>query len=139
MGILTSGAMIITTPEHLTVSSSREGVVCRLMPIGELDIATAPILEASFDAVYGDDSAEMIVLDLTELSFIDSMGIHLLLRMHAACKDDDRLRIVGGSRAVVRVLDVSGVHDRLPIISHESDPLVPLWPTPPPTRGGAHD
>lgn len=120
------GAVIITTPEHLSVHSSREGVLHRLMPIGELDIATAPILEAAFDAVYADASAEMIVLDLTELSFMDSMGIHLLLRMHAACKDDDRLRVVGGSRAVVRVLDVTGVRDRLPIISGDRDPLAPL-------------
>ena len=50
---------------------------------------------------------------------MDSTGLHLLLRMTAACKDADRLRVVNGSSAVVRLLDVSGVRDRLPIISSD--------------------
>ncbi len=118
-------------PEPLSIRSSREGVLHRFLLTGELDIATAPMLEAAFDAVYDDAAAEMIVVDLTELSFMDSTGIHLLLRMHAACQDDDRLRVVNGSPAVVRLFDVTGVRDRLPIISSDRDPLAPLPSLPP--------
>ena len=57
---------------------------------------------------------------------MDSTGIHLLIRMHAACKDGDRLRVINGSRAVERMLDLTGVRARLPIISSDSDPLAPL-------------
>jgi anti-sigma B factor antagonist len=121
-------------PEPLSIRSSREGGFHRLLLIGELDIATVPMLEAAFDAAYGDEAAEMIVVDLTQLSFMDSTGLHLLLRMHAACKDDDRLRVVNGSRAVVRLFDVAGVRDRLPIISSDRDPLAPL-PSMRPPRG----
>lgn len=96
-----------------------------MTPVGELDIATAPLLERAFDAAFKDDDAGMIVLDLTELSFMDSTGIHLLLRMHAACEDADRLRVINGSRAAERVLDVSGVRARLPIITSDRDPLAP--------------
>jgi anti-sigma B factor antagonist len=126
--------VIIIVPEPLSIRSSREGVFHRLLLIGELDIATVPMLEAAFDAVYGDESAKMIVVDLTELSFMDSTGLHLLLRMQAACQDDDRLRVVNGSRAVVRLFDVAGVRDRLPIISSDRDPLAPL-PSMPPAVG----
>ena len=107
------------------IRETREGGVHRLTPIGELDLATTPLLETAFDAVLGDDDAEMIVVDLTELSFIDSTGIHLLLQMHAACKDADRLRVVNGSHAVERLLDVTGVRAHLPIISRDSDRLAP--------------
>ena len=97
-----------------------------MIPVGELDIATVPALERAFDAVYTDDEARMIVVDLTQLSFMDSSGINLLVRMHAACKHADRLRVVNGSRAVVTVIDATGVRDVLPIISSDDDPLTTL-------------
>jgi anti-anti-sigma factor len=107
------------TPGPLSIGEKREGGVHRLTPVGELDLATAPLLESAFDAVFRDAGVEMIVVDLTELAFMDSTGIHLLLRMSAACEDGDRLRVINGPRAVQRVLDVSGVRGHLPIISSE--------------------
>ena len=114
------------TPGLLSVRETSEGGVHRLTPIGELDLATAPLLESAFNAVFRDDDAEMIVVDLTELSFMDSTGIHLLMRMHGACADVDRLRVINGSRAVERMLDLTGVRAHLPIISRDRDPLAPL-------------
>lgn len=110
----------------LAVRETNEGRIHRLTPIGELDIATAPMLESAFDAAFSDVAAEMIVVDLRELSFIDSSGIHLLLRMNGACAGVDRLRMINGSRAVERMLDLTGVRARLPIISGDRDPLAPL-------------
>jgi anti-anti-sigma factor len=110
----------------LSIRETRDGAVHRLTPVGELDIATARLVEHAFDAVFTDDNVKMIVVDLTELGFMDSTGIHLLMRMRDACADADRLRVVNGSRAVQRVLDVSGVRDHLPIISGDRDPLARL-------------
>jgi anti-sigma B factor antagonist len=110
----------------LSVRETREGAVHRLTPVGELDLATAPVLESAFDDALRDADAEMIVVELTELSFIDSTGIHLLMRMHRACADADRLRVINGSRPVERMLDLTGVRAHLPIISSGSDPLAPL-------------
>ena len=110
-------------PGPLSVRETREGGVHRLTPIGELDLATAPLLESAFDAVFRDDDAEMIVVDLTELSFMDSTGIHLLLAdARAPCGDADRLRVINGSRAVERLLDLTGVRAHLPIISQRARP-----------------
>ena len=103
----------------LSVRETREGGVHRLTPVGELDLATVPLLESAFDAAFADDAVDIIVVDLTELSFMDSTGIHLLLRMQVACDDAARLRVINGSRAVQRILDVSGVRAHLPIISSE--------------------
>jgi anti-anti-sigma factor len=116
----------MNTPDLLSVRQTSEGRVHRLTPIGELDLATTPLLESAFDAVFRDDDVEMIVVDLTELDFMDSTGIHLLIRMHRACADVDRLRVINGSRAVERILDLTGVRAHLPIISRDCDPLAPL-------------
>jgi anti-anti-sigma factor len=111
--------------QPFSVRSERHGRVHRLKPLGELDIATGPILREAFDAAFSDGDAEMIVVDLTELEFIDSTGIHLLLHMNSVCEHADRLRVINGSPAVVRVLDVTGVRTLLPIVSSDDDPLTP--------------
>jgi len=88
-----------------------------------LDIATAPTLESEFDAVsVGPDS--IVVIDLTELTFMDSTGLHLLLRLSERLPE--RLRVINGSPSVERLLDLSGARDRLPIISPTTDPLTGL-------------
>jgi anti-anti-sigma factor len=109
----------MSIPVPLSIRQMREGAVHRLTPIGELDLATARLLESAFDDVLRDDRVEMILVDLTELSFMDSTGIHLLVRMRAICESADRLRVINGSRQVERVLDVSGVRARLPIITSD--------------------
>ncbi len=115
----------MVSPDALKVRLERAGRVHRLIPTGELDIATTPILERAFEAVHQGDAA-MIVVDLTELSFMDSTGIGLLIRMNATCEEADRLRIVNGSLAVVKALDITGVRRQLPIISSHDDPLAPV-------------
>jgi anti-anti-sigma regulatory factor len=96
----------VTTSEPLSIRETREGAVHRLIPIGELDLATAPLLENAFSAALRDEQTDMIVMDLTELSFMDSTGIRLLVQMHGACQAADRLprrransRCIGGSRS----------------------------------------
>jgi anti-sigma B factor antagonist len=116
---------------QFSVQTEREGRICRLTPIGELDIATAPVLQDAFDAVFVDGGPEIIVVDLSELTFMDSTGLHLLVRLHARCEPADRLRIINGSPTAVRVLDISGLRPVLPIITSDDDPLAPLPPPEP--------
>jgi len=116
----------MSSPQPFEIHAERAGRVHRLIPTGELDIATTPILERAFEAVFDDAGAPMIVVDLTELSFIDSTGIGALIRMNDACEAADRLRVVNGSPAVVKVLDITGVRRQLPIISSADDPLAPV-------------
>jgi anti-sigma B factor antagonist len=103
----------------------------RLTPLGELDIATVPPLRDAFDTVFADGAAERIVIDLSELAFMDSTGLALLTEMTEECEPADRLRIINGSPSVVRVLDLSGLRPFLPIIESDDDPLGPLPPRQP--------
>lgn len=110
--------------ESFTVRSERTGPMHRLTPMGELDMATAHILEREYDAAYALDETTTIVVDLTELEFMDSAGLRLLLELND--RSGDRLRVVNGSPEVQRLFDITGVRDVLPVISKDDDPLAPL-------------
>ncbi len=83
----------MSSPEPFSIRGDRDGRVHRLTPVGELDIATEPILRAAFDAVFSDGDTEMIVVGLGRLEFMDSTGIGLLLEMSSVCEHTDRLRV----------------------------------------------
>ena len=65
--------------------------MARVRVTGELDIATAPILEHTLRAA--EQRAARIVLDLRELAFMDSCGVHVILDA-AARMSADRGRLV---------------------------------------------
>jgi anti-sigma B factor antagonist len=76
--------------------------------VGEIDTLTAPLLRAQLDGQI--PQVPLLVLDLTEVTFLGSAGLAVLV----AAKDDaethdHRLRIVPGSRIVVRALEATGL------------------------------
>ena len=73
--------------------------------VGELDIATAPALEEAAMRAWA-DGAEQLVLDCSGLDFIDSTGLHTILRLRRRAV---RLSVVHASAAVRRVFEVTGV------------------------------
>lgn len=80
---------------------------------GELDLATVPAFEHELDAAMARRDGGVVV-DLSQLEFIDSTGIALLVRTMSHENGSPRLRFVP-SRApgVVRVLDMTGVSERM--------------------------
>jgi anti-sigma B factor antagonist len=117
-------------PEQFSIRSDRDARVHRLTPRGDLDIATAPVFGSAFESAHRDAGDDvMMVVDLTELAFIDSSGIRVLLAIAEQARG--RLRIVNGSPAVERLFDVTGVRALLPIVAAGDDPLEPLPGAPP--------
>lgn len=98
----------------LTLASDRDGAVHRIRLSGELDLATAGAVEAELRRVEAGD-ASSIVLDLSDLAFIDSTGIRLLFTAAARSRaDSDRLTLLRGSAAVQRALQLTALEDELP-------------------------
>jgi len=120
--------------EPFSIRRSHRDGIAHLTLVGELDLATVSTFEQAFDEAFGDDATKLIVVDLTELEFMDSTGLHRLLQMSAACEDADRLRVISGSGALMRLFEVTGAGDRLPIIPRDRDPLAPLEPRSPDAR-----
>jgi anti-sigma B factor antagonist len=75
---------------------------------GELDAATAPELLATFDGlpVHGSE----VVVDIAEVSFIDSSGLRALLQLRQAAEATDRVLVVRRpARQAWRLLQLSGL------------------------------
>jgi anti-sigma B factor antagonist len=71
---------------------------------GELDIASAPALERSLLHAF-ESGASSIVLDLSEVRFIDAAGLRTVLWAQQHSRDAaDRVQIVAGSAAIRRML-----------------------------------
>lgn len=101
----------------LSLRKSETDSLCTLCLAGELDLANCDTLEAELESA-GREGME-IVLDMTELDFIDSTGIALLIATHNRLNSGEvRFRLVPSrSDAVVRVLKLTGVDESLPTVA----------------------
>jgi len=84
---------------------------------GELDLATSPTLEEQLELVSaGSDAAGPLILDLTELEFMDSTGLSVLVRAHQQAQNAGRrFGVIRGRRQVQRLLSLTGVAERMPV------------------------
>jgi anti-anti-sigma factor len=83
---------------------------------GELDLATGPTLERELELALAGEPG-LVILDLRQLEFMDSTGLSVLIRAHnTAQSQGQRLGIVGGSRQVRRLLNLTGVAERLTVV-----------------------
>ena len=100
----------LAVPEGFSVRIMRRGDAAVVVPTGELDCGSALALEASLTRAFA-DPVRRVVLDLRELEFIDSGGLHALLvarrRAEAAGK---AFSLVAGHRGLQRTLEIAGVH-----------------------------
>jgi anti-sigma B factor antagonist len=89
--------------------------------VGECDLAVREELTSLLVATL--DSARFVVLDLSELRFMDSSGIHALVAgHHAALEKGRRLYVRNAGGAVAEVLELTGVGDLLRPPTDDPDP-----------------
>jgi stage II sporulation protein AA (anti-sigma F factor antagonist) len=102
----------MTTNElHVDVSETVRAwsVVVR----GEIDMQTAEKLEGVLDDVIA-KGARLVTLDLEQVDFLDSSGLRVILGASNKLADQEgQLLLEGASSAVERVLELTGVIERL--------------------------
>jgi anti-sigma B factor antagonist len=91
----------------------------QLTAAGEIDLASAPILVTQLDRAI-DDGDGLIVIDLGDVTFMDSSGVHALVTAHQAAPD--RLRLHTLHPAVRRVLEITAVLDVFALADDVSSP-----------------
>jgi anti-sigma B factor antagonist len=76
---------------------------------GELDVASAPELRTAGEQAYADGSS-VLVLDLSDVSFLDSSGLGALIAIRNASLSESRsLLLRRPSARVDKVLELSGL------------------------------
>jgi anti-sigma B factor antagonist len=99
---------------QLSMTSEREGDIQMLGLTGEIDLANAGDVEAELRRIEATD-VEVILVDLSGVSFIDSTGLKILIGAAARARDTGRLLLERPSPAVLRLLHIAGVADLLPL------------------------
>jgi anti-anti-sigma factor len=101
-------------PEDWTVEERGDEVVVR--PAGELDLQTAPELRDLIQAVRR-DGVERVHLDLSEVSFIDSVGLSMIVSAHQRLAADGVPMTVRVPQVLQRLFDISGLGQLLDLRS----------------------
>lgn len=103
-------------PEALLTISVEEHAHASVVRVnGELDVCSAPDLRAALVDVTA-RKPRRIVLELSELRFIDSSGLHVLVRARTAAQEfGGVVEIAGPSAAVTRLLRITGLDTDFPI------------------------
>lgn len=84
-----------------------------LIPTGKLDRHSAAMLEAEIERLY-DNGVTSLVLDLRELTYVDSTGLAVIAFRCELCKRRGfDLRLIPGSRLMQRAFEEAGVTDLL--------------------------
>ncbi len=102
------------TDKQLTITREDSEGGHLLVVTGELDIATAPGLEATVSSLC-QAGARRIAIDFSELTFIDSAGVRAILVATDLCADNrSGLELVRSRHlAARRVFELSGLSDQI--------------------------
>jgi anti-anti-sigma factor len=90
---------------------------------GEVDLSVVPELELALDTAVM-ESEGTFVLDLSDLEFIDSSGLHVLLRTRGLLGREDRaLAVICPHGPVRRVFELSGFSELFALFSSREELL----------------
>ena len=106
----------VTTPAQGEVEhpDAADGVAVVVFE-GELDIATAETLRRDVNELR-DRGARTIVVDASKITFIDSVGLSIVIALHLRLSESGAtLMLRSPSRAVFRMLDIAGLAGHLVI------------------------
>jgi anti-sigma B factor antagonist len=83
---------------------------------GEIDLALAPEAERLITEAEAREPGKLVI-DLREVTFMDSSGLRILLTAHRRAEEAGRgFALVKGGDTVNRLLEVTGLSDRLELL-----------------------
>ena len=80
---------------------------------GRLDTTTAPELEKTLDNVL--DGTKELVFDMTNLEYISSAGLRVILKAQKAMNAQGGMKLIGVNDSIMEVFDITGFLDILTI------------------------
>jgi anti-anti-sigma factor len=103
-------------PKHFTIQSDRHGETIFVRLCGEFDVACQDHFDRTIDELV--QEARTLIIDLSDLQFIDSSGLRALLRVRerVAAGGHD-LAVVTGNGQVRHAIELTGLDGVLPIVA----------------------
>ena len=102
---------------QLEVHREHEGDLALVCFRGEFDYAEMGVAQDAISAAEEQDAA-ILVLDLTELEFMDSSAVRVILQADSRARAQGRrLALVTGTGPPHRVLSILGLIDRLDVVT----------------------
>ncbi|MEV6527816.1 STAS domain-containing protein [Longispora sp. NPDC051575] len=87
---------------------TEHGPVSVVTVCGEIDVATAPTLQRRLAALYESDQLRLVV-DLSGVTFCDSVGVSVLIGAARALSGRGRVHLVGLRPVLERLFEVTGI------------------------------
>jgi anti-sigma B factor antagonist len=105
------------TDADFTVVSPAGSCECVVRARGEVDIYTGPSLrDVLRDALA--TGASKVIIDMTDVSFIDSSGLSVIIGAHKKAEDGGiELVLQGPTARVVRLLELTGLNRVLNVVA----------------------
>jgi len=102
----------LDTGPAFEVTTEQDGETHHVRLRGELDLAVAHVVEQELSGAVL--RAPAVIVDLSELTFIDSTGLRVILMGHqGALQTGCALTLIPGPPPVQRVFEISGVESML--------------------------
>ena len=106
----------LNEPAGLRIVLRRQGTTTAIEVHGDWDLAGLPSIRQAISRVM-DDRPEYIVLDLSQVGFMDSTGLRAAIELtQRSAAQNTRLVIIPGPRPVQRMFEITGLLEKLPFI-----------------------
>ena len=101
--------------EEFTVSQHRLGDIRVVVPKREIDFLTAPLLQAELECAIADGDSKVVV-DLCDVTFMDSSGAHVLLEASKRLRALERgFSVICVRGSISRLLELLGLSAALAV------------------------
>lgn len=97
----------------MTIEKNLNGAELIVKVVGRLDTTTAPELEASLKESF--EGLEKLVLDFSELDYLSSAGLRVLLQAQKAMNKQGEMVVRNVNETISEIFEVTGFSDVLTI------------------------
>lgn len=97
----------------MQIDTKKEGDKLIIAPKGNIDYVTAPELDEAVSKI-GDDIMT-IELDMSEVPYISSAGLRVILNADEIMQDRNGIKLTGVNNDVRAILEMTGFYDTLDI------------------------
>lgn len=102
--------------EDVTISQARNGDASTVTVSGEIDVASAPALRSTLNAIC-EEGVASITVDLRGVTFLDSSALGVLVGALRRCREhDSRFQLVVDSHRLLKIFEITGLNSVFDIV-----------------------